>query len=242
MPVGRAGVKYKDTYLYKLTENDSTWIVSRTGATTADLSENLLEVRRFIPAKFFNTSVIHTGLSDCAPRPLAHYWRNRLSKVRPKRLRRLIIRFLHRFRPQIQKYIGYHQRTSYERFRAEFEDIVKHCVVLSERVIIILMPGVQDQHDEHSPGIRYEEERYNDCMAEMGRKWGAEIIDCYDEINLDQKNITDDGHLAPGSQIIISRELQEILNRKTFEENKQTELPPEIHVSGSHIKGYTNAK
>jgi len=236
MPVGRAGVKYKDTYLYKLTENDSTWIVSRTGATTADLAENLLEVRRFIPAKFFNTSVIHTGLSDCAPRPLAHYWRNRLSKVRPKRLRRLIIRFLHRFRPQIQKYIGYHQRTSYERFRVEFEDIVKHCVVLSERVIVILMPGVQDQHDEHSPGIRHEEEKYNECMKRIGKKWGAEIVDCYDEIQLDHANITDDGHLGVGAQTIFSRELKEILERKTFQGNKQTEIPDGINISGKGIR------
>jgi len=212
LPMPRFNVKYEDTVLSKLSDNDSTWIICRTGATVSSLLDNLTEISKFLPDKFFKTTVIQVGLSDCAPRPLAVQWRDKLSRLRPLSLRRAIIRFLHRYRPQIQRHIGYHQRTPYKRFRADFDWMLKVTSMLSEKVVVILMPGVRDSLDEHSPGIRYEMDRYNECIVELASRWDIDIIDFVDELKLDpERNLTDDGHFGLGGQVMISKELQEIL-------------------------------
>jgi len=196
--------KYEDTIPYYLSQKGNVWLISHTGATVSEYVATLAELSKLMADSFFDVAVIQLGLSDCAPRPLAIWWRDILSKLRPVGLRRTIIRGLHRHRPFIQKHIGYFQRTPYDVFKKDFDTLLRLVSSLSRSSIVVLMPPIKDSLEEHSPGLRKEIDRYNTLMKELA---GLCCIDQTEELEaLPEVYLTNDGHLTKeGNNIILEK-------------------------------------
>ncbi len=202
--------KYEDTVPYHLAKEGNVWLLCHMGATVTEFEGILVGLSGVIPDDFFEVAVIQLGLSDCAPRPLAIYWRDKLSRLRPS-LRKFVVRLLHKHRPFIQKYIGYYQRTPYTVFREKFDRLLKMTAMLSGETIVILMPPIQDSLSKHSPGIRKEINKYNACMKELSQRYGISVLDAVKELDIKPKlHLTSDGHLTKDGNEIIIKKLAEL--------------------------------
>jgi len=205
-------VTYEKTTPYHLAKSgESVWLAAFPGATVSMLRDILISFSECLPEKFFNMTVIQLGLADCAPRPIDMQWRNKLSSLKIKWLKRRIIRFLHNHRAFIQKHFGYFQKTNFATFQHDFEVLLKLSLVLAKKTAVILMPPITDNHETHSPGIRKENIRYNKCMKDLATRYSIPVVDCVDELKSNLLyNVSRDGHLTMDGFQIIRRELDEV--------------------------------
>lgn len=197
LPTKGSNSEFDDTILGWLSGIGNVWILSHTGATVTEYRETVQELTDIIDTNFFDIAVIQLGLSDCAPRPLAMQWRDRLSRLRPLWLKKRIIKFLHNHRAFIQKHIGYYQRTPFDKFERDFTNLLIMLSGLSKQMVVVLMPPVSDSLNDHSPGIRYENRKYNDFMRQKAEQFKALIIDEAERMEAEPAvYLTNDGHLS----------------------------------------------
>ena len=206
------GVRYEDTVPHCLADGDGVWMLAHTGATVTELKDVVLEMSRLLPYHFYDMAVIYVGLADCAPRPIAHEWRHQISTMRNTRLRRFIIKFLHKFRPFIQKYIGFYQRTSKKSFSESLRRLYFLTAMISKKVVCIMIPPVRESMERQSPRISEQITEYNGCVARLAPMVKAAVIDARAELGSDPlRYLTDDGHLTVDGNAIVINKLKEIL-------------------------------
>jgi hypothetical protein len=109
--------------------------------------------------------VVQVGINECAPRPLSVSERERLGRLRPARLRGLIIRGLHRFRPQIIRARRLHQFTPLPRFAESISRVLAAARQAGARTLILPITSVTSIAESRTPFTNREVARYNAVLA-----------------------------------------------------------------------------
>jgi len=164
--------------------------------------------------------IIHTGVVDCAPRPVPIRVRNFIS-VLPKFLKDPAVRFLHNYRSRIQKSGLMWKHVNPEEFSAYYSSFLKKVGNNFSRVYCISIAPTNPATELHSPGYMASVKQYNEiiknCIKHTGKK-NIYYIDIYTTIINNYSNINlyilpDDGHhLTPYTHRLIA---EEIIQRET---------------------------
>lgn len=118
-------------------------------------------------AKRPNRVVIQVGINECAPRPLSVAERERLGRLQPPRLRSLIIRGLHRFRPQIIRARTLHQFTPLPRFVESVRRVLTAAASAGCTALVLPITTVTAVAELRTPFTNREVERYNAGLASL---------------------------------------------------------------------------
>ena len=105
--------------------------------------------------------VIQVGINECAPRPLSVAERERLGTLHPTWLRSLIIRGLHRFRPQIIRARTLHQFTPLPRFVESVRRILAAAVSAGCTALVLPITTITAVAESRTPFTNREVARYN---------------------------------------------------------------------------------
>jgi len=159
--------------------------------------------------------ILHTGIVDCAPRPVPANVRKIIS-VLPNFLKNSAVRFLHNHRSRIQKTGLMWKHVNPDEFSAYYSSFLKKAGDNFTRIYCISIAPTNPATELHSPGYSASVQQYNEiikvCIKDT-RKKNIHYIDSYSQImndylNIDTYILTDDGHhLTPRSHAIIAREI-----------------------------------
>jgi hypothetical protein len=159
--------------------------------------------------------IIHTGVVDCAPRPVPVWIRNFIS-VLPKFLKDPMIRFLHNYRSRIQRSGLMWKHVNPEEFSTYYSSFLKKVADNFSRIYCISVAPTDPATELHSPGFSASVKQYNDIIKDCIRhidKNNVYYIDIYTTIMNDYSNINsyilkDDGHhLTPLTHRLIAEEI-----------------------------------
>lgn len=134
----------------------------KSGETIEQLESQILSALARRPDRF----VLQVGINECAPRPLSVRERERLGRLRPARVRALIIRGLHRFRPQIIRARRLHQYTPLPRFAASVGRVLAAARQAGARTLILPITSVTSVAESRTPFTNREVARYNAALAD----------------------------------------------------------------------------
>lgn len=152
---------YPERLAERLGPNGSVTSVIRSGATVEEIEPEALEA---IAAGRPSAVIVQVGINECAPRPLSLAQRQRLATLRPERLRGLIIRAIHRWRPQIIRLRPLAQFTPRDRFEAAVRRIAAAASQAGARVVLLPITGVTAAGEARTPFTNREVARYNDAL------------------------------------------------------------------------------
>jgi hypothetical protein len=111
--------------------------------------------------------ILQVGINECGPRPLKRQERERLGRLRPLWLQRLLIRGIHVFRPHIIWLRGLNQLTPVSGFADAVRRIIAKAVSLHCAVLILPITQVSPTAERRQPFFNREIERYNDVLRSM---------------------------------------------------------------------------
>jgi hypothetical protein len=159
--------------------------------------------------------IIHTGIVDCAPRPVPIRVRNFIS-VLPKFFKDPAVRFLHNYRSRIQKSGLMWKHVNPEEFSAYYATLLKKAGDNFPRIYCISIAPTNPATEVHSPGYMASVKQYNeiikDCINQINKK-NVYYIDIFSTIMNDYSNIdtyilAEDGHhLTPLTHRLIAEDI-----------------------------------
>lgn len=114
-----------------------------------------------------DATVLQTGIVDSAPRPLKRWERRLLGRVRPERLKRLVIGFLHDYRPQIIRFRGPNQFTPVEDFEPALRRLVRTALDHGSGVVVLPITHVTERMEERQPRYNEHIQRYNEAIQSL---------------------------------------------------------------------------
>lgn len=138
----------------------------RSGETIEQMEPQILSALARTPDRF----VMQVGINECAPRPLSVRERERLGRLRPARVRGLIIRGLHRFRPQIIRARRLHQFTPLPRFAASVGRVLAAARQAGARTLILPITSVTAVAESRTPFTNREVARYNAALVDAASR------------------------------------------------------------------------
>ena len=166
--------------------------------------------------------IIHSGIVDCAPRPIDEETRSRVNRL-PGFLKRAAIRYIHNNRAQlIEKNNGGFVRTDPSHFNKTFSTFLEHASANYKMVFIINICPTNSTIENRSPGLSQNIRDYNELIrtsVETISKKNIKLIDIY-KILSEKNNINDfiveeDGHhIHPLAHQLIANEIINLLQTK----------------------------
>lgn len=132
-------------------------VVIESGATLEELA---LRAAQSIRLERPRAVVVQVGINDCAPRPLGPRMRRWVGRLRPLRLRGLIVAALHRWRPQIIRLRPLAQNLPPHRFNATLERFLDAARRVGAAVLLLPIPEVHPTAEERTPFTNREIRRY----------------------------------------------------------------------------------
>jgi len=156
--------------------------------------------------------IIHTGIVDCAPRPVPTRIRNIISGL-PKFLKDPAIRFLHNHRSKIQKSGLMWKHVNPEEFSAYYSAFLKNAADNFSRIYCISIAPTNPATELHSPGYSASVAEYNtiikNCILNADNK-NVNYIDIHmvivnEYLKIDSYILPEDGHhLTPLTHRLIA--------------------------------------
>lgn len=155
--------------------------------------------------------IIHSGIVDCAPRPIKDTLRDKISKL-PAFLKKPVIAHIHKNRRKLilkgEKVV----RTEKKVFQNTLETFLHDAVVNYKKVFVINICPTNDDTNYRSPGFSESISEYNLVIAqtiEMVNSPRLGLIDIHQFIskqnNIDKYIVKEDGHhIYPSTHKIIS--------------------------------------
>lgn len=164
--------------------------------------------------------IIHSGIVDCAPRPISDGTRNKISKL-PGFIKNIAIKYLHNNRRRlILKGKGY-VRTDKRIFQNTLKNFLEHASLNYKKVLIINICPTTPEFEEHSPGLSDSILLYNTIISSTIKtlNYGnVEEVDIYNKIGKSKDAITkfivekDGHHIHPITHKLISEAIIEKCN------------------------------
>ncbi len=134
--------------------------IIRSGATIDEIEPAIAEALAARP----DAVILQVGINECAPRPLGPRGRRRLGTLRPLWARRLIIRALHLWRPQIIRVRPLAQLTPLDCFAASIARVVDGVRRAGSRLLILPITEVTPVAERRTPFTNREVGRYNSVL------------------------------------------------------------------------------
>jgi hypothetical protein len=133
------------------------------GATIQKLQNEFLEDNTYfeLPGDIF---ILHSGIVDCAPRPVNDHTRGRISKL-PSFLRKPIIKYIHNNRAKLLQKNGGYVKTDLNKFINAFDNIVDIASRNYKNVFVINICPTLKRFEERSPGFTKNINLYNERIS-----------------------------------------------------------------------------
>lgn len=107
-----------------------------------------------------NILIIHSGIVDCAPRPINEVNRKRISRL-PGFLKTKIIKYIHHNRANLLNRNGGYVKTDFSKFSSQFSSFVNEAILYYEKIFVINICSTTERIEAHSPGFINNINRYN---------------------------------------------------------------------------------
>ena len=143
--------------------------VIESGATVEELASAAVEAIRTANPR---AVVLQVGINECAPRPLGPRQRRWVGRVRPLRLRGVIVAALHRWRPQIIRLRPLAQNLPPDRFDTALGRFISVARSVGAAVLLLPIPEVHPVAERRTPFTNREIRRYT---ALLDRHVGDEV-------------------------------------------------------------------
>ena len=218
MPRYEVGIKANEIYFYLLQTHWHekfgqviVWPLIRKGARLQDLIVEFQEY--FLPyfgPKTIDVCIVHSGIVDCAPRPLPFLLRVSLSRVHPW-LRSKVAHFLHRNRINLSR-IGWSFRvTSPNKFNKLYSNFIQLLSLHCGRIYCINIPPALEATYQHSPRLKDSIDIYNGIISRVSSEIdGVKVIDVYGKFQQDTKYyVTQDLHITKEAHRWIYQQIVE---------------------------------
>ncbi len=149
-----------------------------------------------------NVLILHSGIVDCAPRPIAPEQRNRLSRL-PAFIRKPIINYIHKNRAKLlRKNGGGFVNTTNEKYKEVMERFLKSGCENYEYVFVITICPTNSETASRSPGLPVNISLYNTIIKETVQAMNKKnlfLVDvngmiCANETAIDDFIVKADGH------------------------------------------------
>lgn len=154
---------YPERVALRLGDSWRTDTILRSGATVEEMEADVLAALVAQP----DYLVLQVGINECAPRPLGVGERAWLGRLRPLRLRQLLIRVIHHLRPHIIRLRPLQQFTPLPRFVSSVRRIVMQAAAGGTRVLVLPITRVTAEAERRTPFTNREVARYNDALAPL---------------------------------------------------------------------------
>jgi hypothetical protein len=146
-------------------------------------------------------AVFHTGIVDCAPRPINENTRQIVAKL-PSWIKNRVINYLHKNRSKILQKGKFYVKTEKELFHTTLKKIVSKATQDYKRVYFITICPTNHKTENHSPGFTKNINEYNNIIKnvfEETEQSNLFLIDINKYINdryldIDKYVLKDDGH------------------------------------------------
>ncbi len=185
-------------------KNPNTYIEIRDkaigGATLSKLVESYNEDNTYFELPG-NILIIHTGIVDCAPRPIADSTRNKIARL-PNFIKKRIINYIHHHRAQLLNKNGGYVKTDVNRFSNLFSNLLNHAIQNYDSIFVINICPTTTKIENHSPGFTNNINRYNSEIPSIIKKINSNkinLVDINSYLNLNTENlekyiVAEDGH------------------------------------------------
>lgn len=166
--------------------------------------------------------ILHSGIVDCAPRPIDEETRSKVNRL-PGFLKRAAIRYIHNNRAQlIEKNNGGFVRTDPSHFSKTFSAFLEHAAENYKLVFIINICPTNSIIENRSPGLSQKIRDYNELIRiSIGScsKKNIELIDIHKIIseknNINLFVVEEDGHhIHPSTHQLIANQIIDLLQTK----------------------------
>ncbi len=191
------GVSLEDTYLSGLNA-EKIWIFGGGGKTITEIADSLNNFTSYFPKKSFDLGIIALGLVDCAPQPKLNRF---LLAGLPPILHSFVSRILYPYRPQIQRWFGYYQRTPLSQFSETYTTVWKEMTRICEKAVAVPIMPILDAVENRSPGLNVQINAYNQIIKDIARTFPLYVprTPAY---------LTKDAHITPKTHSIIASEVR----------------------------------
>lgn len=161
--------------------------------------------------------IIHSGIVDCAPRPISDSLRLRVSKL-PSFLKKIVIKYIHNNRKKLILKGKVFVKTEKEKFQIKLDTFLKEGEENYKKIFVINICPTTAEIDSHSPGLSDSITLYNTLISNSINKIKSpkiELIDIHNEITQRKENILnyivkEDGHhIRPATHKIIAEKILE---------------------------------
>ena len=143
--------------------------------------------------------IIHSGIVDCAPRPVNEETKRKIGNL-PEFLKKRVISYLHNNRAKLLNKSGGYVKTEFQSFNKMLGDFIQHAASSYEKVFVINICPTTVEMEQHSPGFTSNIKRYNDCIKLLTQKKNnVTLINTYDYIMenytcIEKYIVKEDGH------------------------------------------------
>lgn len=160
--------------------------------------------------------IVQTGIGDCSPRVFSRRQHAFMELMRPKRLQKAVIDWVHEHRRPIIKMFPNKVYTKLERFEKAANNIAEALAKagIHPAFISIAPPGSDLAY--RSPGIDQNVIRYNEAYKRVCERWGGSYIDVHSRLvnpSPDEYILSDGHHLNPRGHEILADLLEEWLRK-----------------------------
>lgn len=186
--------KFDDSFYLELRDK------SKGGATLPDLFSTYIIDNTYynLPGDYI---IIHSGIVDCAPRPINESFKKRINKL-PLRVKSIVIKYIHNNRAKlIKSNKGGFVKTKLEIFEEVLRNFLAHASENYKKVFLINICPTNDKIEAHSPGLKANINIYNEKILEVFKSIKTSnifLIDIYKELqsveNINNYIVEEDGH------------------------------------------------
>lgn len=189
------------------------------GATLYELYEKYKEDNTYFELPG-NVLIIHAGIVDCAPRPVADITRTRISKL-PEFFKKIVIKYIHQNRASLIKKNNGYVKTTLTLFKDQLFEFANHGKDNYEKIFIINICPTNATIEQRSPGFTNNIDRYNKVIDEVIFEIGSNklrLINLNQHINqnishIDDYVVKEDGHhIHPLTHTWIAEEIIKQIN------------------------------
>jgi len=157
--------------------------------------------------------ILHCGVVDCAPRPIAQETRDKVSAM-PAFIKKRVIKFIHANRSKMIARHGGYKVTDINVFENQYTEILEKAVKQYNKVFLVNICPTDEKTEQHSPGFLQSIIDYNKVIASCAKKFNDSQVFLIDVFSLvDRKDIfkyiTADGHhITPLTHQLIFSEIR----------------------------------
>jgi hypothetical protein len=151
------------------------------GATLSKLYNQYIEDNTYFELPG-NILIIHSGIVDCAPRPINEYNRTKISKL-PGFLKKTAIKYIHENRAVLLKKNGGYVKTELTKFTELMKNFINEGMNNYDCCFVINICPTNKEIEKHSPGFTNNINAYNDVIYKLIINTGSDKINL---VNLNQ--------------------------------------------------------